>query len=324
MGLLSNPKRNLERYFARHPNTKIIVIAGSFGRTSAIRALGQILGQAHVVTMGVNRNLEAEVPDIVLLDFNSVTNFPEITPDFTVITSIAEEGLESGEAKRYFDLANRSKQVLINRNDIPASCSQFLTNSNVTTYGDELPANYYFENLDANLYGQTGNFVNPEDQRIHVHVNLLGEHNLRPVTMAVAVAHFFEIPPEKIIAGVEGLQPLPGCMSTGRGPHNSIIVDDSADTSVLSTELSLRTIYTFDAPSRILITGKFNPSISIDKNLITEVLIIDPKAPPQPDHIFKVFATELDVLEYLATRLEPDGIVLLEYPLPDIMVSKTL
>jgi UDP-N-acetylmuramoyl-tripeptide--D-alanyl-D-alanine ligase len=322
MGLFSNPKRELEKYFSKHPDIKTIVVAGSFGRTSAIRALGTILGQEYVVTMGVNRNLE-EAPDIVLLDFNSLANFPDIAPDFTVITSITgPDQMET--AKTYFDLANRSKQVLINREDVPAECSQYLTNPNVTTYGDELPANFYFEELDIGLRGQTGNFVNPEGQRIHAHVSLLGEHNLRPVIMAVAIAHSFQIAPEKIIAGAESLRPLPGCLSVGRGANNSIIIDDSADTSTLSAQLSLRTIYSLDAPSRIFITGKFDPVINIDKSLISEVLIIDPKAPPQPDSTFKVFATELDLLEYLATRLEPDGIVLLEYPLPDITVSKAL
>ncbi|MCL1839535.1 Mur ligase family protein [Candidatus Saccharibacteria bacterium] len=325
MGLLSNPTRQLEKYFSRHPNVKTIVVAGSFGRTSAFRALGQILGQAYTVTMGVNRNIP-DIPDIVLLDFNSVSNFPNITPDFTVITSVAQSQSagQTSEAKAYFDLANRSRHVLINREDVPSEYVKFLTNSNITTYGDELPANFYFENLDENLHGQTGNFVNPEGQRIHVHVNLLGGHNLRPVAMAVAIAHFFEVPPEKIIAGVESLHPLPGHMSVGRGTNGSIIIDDSADTSVLSTQLSLRTIYALDAPSRILITGPFDPAITIDKNLISEVIIIDPKAPPQPDPIFKIFATQLDALEYLATRLEPDGIVLLEYHLPDITISKIL
>jgi UDP-N-acetylmuramyl pentapeptide synthase len=324
MGLFTNPKRHLEKYFARNPDIKTVVIAGSFGRTSAIRALGQILGQAYTVTMGVNSNLEAEKPNIVLLDFNSVANFPSIVPDFMVITAISSAHTDLDEAKRYFDLANRSREVLINREDISADYLKFLTNPNVTTYGDELPANFYFEDLDENLHGQTGNFVSPTGQRIHVHVNLLGDHNLRPVAMAVAIAHSFEIPPEKIIAGVESLQPLPGCLSPSRGPNNSIIIDDSADTSVLSTELSLRTIYALDAPSRILITGKFDSRINIDKNLISEVLIIDPNAQPQSDPIFKIFANELDVLEYLGRRLEPDGIVLLEYPLPDITVSKTL
>jgi len=325
MSLFSGQHRHLERYFARHPDVKTIVIAGDFGRTSAIRALGHILGQVYTVTVGVSTAI-TEDPDIVLLDFNSLINFPHIVPDITVITSVSQSssaGPTSG-AKAYFDLANQSRQALINRDDVPAEFSQYLTNPHIITYGDELPANFYFEELDVNLHGQTGNFVNPNNQRIHAHINLLGEHNIRPVTMAVAVAHLFEIPPEKIIEGVDSLRPLPGYLSPGRGNQNAIIIDDSSDTSTLSTKLALRTIYTLDAPSRILVIGPFDPAITLDKDLLSEVLIIDPKAPSQSDPIFKIFTTELDLLSYLATRLEPDGIVLLKYPLPDITTSKTL
>jgi len=319
MGLFSNHKRRLEKYFARNPDVRTIVVAGDLGRTSAFRALGQILGQAYVVTMGVNH--EVETPDIVLLDFNSATNFPNITPDFAVITSVSSAGQTSG-ADAYFDLANRSQHVLINREDVPAGLSDRLTNPNITTYGDELPANFYFEELETDIHGCTGNFVNPSDQRIHAHVSLLGEHNIRPVVMAVAVAHFFEIAPEKIIAGVESLRPLPGNLAPGRGVNDSIIIDDSADTSLASAQLALRAIYELDAPSRIVVTGKFDPELAIDKGLVSEVLILDPKAGPQADSVFKTFATELELLGYLATRLEPGGVVLLKYPLPDITVAR--
>jgi len=325
MGLLSNPRRQFEKYIARHPNVRTIVIAGSFGRTSAIRALGHVLGQAFTVAMGINQ--AAEAPDIILLDFNSMSNFPNITPDFTVITSVKDEpsaGQTSEKAQAYFQLANRSHYVIINREDVPAKDSKYLTNPNVVTYGDKLPANFYFEKLDADINGQTGNFVNPDGQRIHAHINLLGDHNLRPVTMAVAIAHFFEIPPEQIIIGAESIHPLPGHLSPSRGINHSIIIDDSADASFLSTELALHTICMLEAPSRILVTGKLDRRTTIDKNLLSEVLILDPKAIPQADPIFKIFATQLDLLDYLTTRLEPDGIVLLEHPLPDITVSKIL
>lgn len=317
--LFSNPKRQLEKYFARHPGVKVIVVAGDFGRTSALRALEHILGQEFVVSVGVNRHAE-EAPDIVLLDFMSSFNFPNITPDFTIVTALRDVS----QAGPIFDIANRSRHILINRNDIPQEGSEFITNPNIITYGDELPADYYFENLNADIYGQTGNFIFPGGDRLPAHVKLLGEHNLRPVTMAVAVAHLFELPHDKIIAGVEALRPLPGHLSPGKGINDSIIIDDSADTSLLSVELALKTIYALETPSRILVTGKFDPAITVDKNLMSEVLILDPKAPKQSDPIFHIFHSELDLLQHLATRQEPDGVILLEYSLPNLTTSQIL
>ena len=313
-----NPKRRIEKYFSRHPEVKLIVVAGSFGRASAIRALGHILGQKFIVSVGVNH--EDEHPDIVILDFASFAKFPKITPDFMVVTSVTSPT----EARAYFDVANRAKHVLINRNDVPGEYAKFLNNPNVITYGDELPANYYFENGDADIYGQTGSLVSPDGQKLPVHVKILGEHNLRPIIMAFAIAHLFEIEHDKIITGVRSIRPLHGHLSPGRGINNAIIIDDSADTSRLSVELALRTIYLLSAPSRILITGKFDPTIAIDRDLISEVLIFDPSAHPQTDPIFHIFHSEIDLLEHLGKRLEPDAIVLLEYPLPNITTSKIL
>ncbi|MCQ2571352.1 MAG: hypothetical protein MJ154_03875, partial [Candidatus Saccharibacteria bacterium] len=75
--MIFSAKSKIERYFRRNPQVKSIVIAGSFGRKSAIRCIGMILGQAFTVTMGINRSAD---PDVVVLDYNSMSDFPEINP----------------------------------------------------------------------------------------------------------------------------------------------------------------------------------------------------------------------------------------------------
>lgn len=54
-------KARIERYIKKNPQIKTIVVAGSYGRKSAIRALGIILGQQFVVTMGVNKEVDADI-----------------------------------------------------------------------------------------------------------------------------------------------------------------------------------------------------------------------------------------------------------------------
>ena len=61
MALFSNPKRRMERYVAQNPTIKVIVVCGSYGRKSAIRALAIILGQTMKVTMGINKNVLEDV-----------------------------------------------------------------------------------------------------------------------------------------------------------------------------------------------------------------------------------------------------------------------
>lgn len=309
-----SPKRHLERYFKKNPDVKLIVIAGSYGRKSANRALGLVLDQTFTVTMGVNSKIH---PDIVIMDYVSSGEFPDVKPDVMVITSC----LTDAEAKSFFALANKSQHVIINFNDVPQKYSKYLMNPEVTTYGDELPADYYFENHDFTLSGQKGDIVNPDREHIPVSVKLLGEHNLRPLVMAAAVAKMFQVPREDIVKGIESVRPLHGRMSPGKGLKGSAIIDDSADDSIVSVEYGLKAIYALEAPSRILVTNDADKAKNFDRNLMSEILVLGPNKTGKEDGKIHYFDDELDLINYLGSRFEQGGIVLLEIPLPSIIES---
>ena len=93
--MFSSPKRKIEKYFRKNPQVKSIVVAGSYGRKSAIRALSALLGETYLVTMGVNKNVQ---PDVVVLDYGSMSDFPDIQPDLTIVTSCRSDD----EAKQFF------------------------------------------------------------------------------------------------------------------------------------------------------------------------------------------------------------------------------
>ena len=273
--MIFDAKSKIERYFRRNPQVKSIVVAGSFGRKSAIRCLGMILGQAFTVTMGVNRSAD---PDIVLLDFNSMAVFPEINPDIVVITSCDTDE----EAKRFFALANKAKHVFVNYNDVPQQFAKYLRNPEITTYGDELPADFYFENHDSGLDGQAG---------------------------------------DKILAGVAAIRPVHGRMSPAKGLHNSVILDDSSSTSATSLKYGMQALYSIQAPDRILVTDDVRKLAKIDYDLVSEVLILSPKPVENGNKKVLFFSNELDLVSHLGERLDENCLVLLEIPLPEIIDS---
>ena len=312
--MIFDAKSKIERYLRRNPQIKTIVITGSYGRKSAIRCIGMILGQALTVTMGVNRSAD---PDVVVLDFKSMDNFPDFNPDIVVITSCETDE----EAREYFALANRARRVLVNYNDVPQQFAKYLRNPEITTYGDELPADYYFENHDSGLDGQAGNIVNPERERIPVIVKLIGEHNMRPVVMACAIAKMFQIDREKILAGVDAIRPVHGRMSPARGLHNSVILDDSASTSATSLKYGMRALYGIQAPDRILVTDDVRKLEKLDYDLVSEVLILGQKPVGNTNKKILFFANELDLISHLGGRLDENCLVLLEIPLPEIIDS---
>ncbi len=312
--MIFDAKSKMERYFRRNPQVKTIVIAGSFGRKSAIRCLGMILGQVFTVTMGVNK---AADPDIVLLDYNSMALFPNINPDIVVITSCDTEE----EARKFFDVANRAKHVFVNYNDVPQKFAKYLRNANITTYGDELPADFYFENHDSGLDGQKGDIVNPEREHIPVTVKLIGEHNMRPVIMACAVAKLFQVDRDHILAGVEAIRPVHGRMSPAKGLHNSIILDDSASTSKTSMKYGLQALYSIEAPDRILVTDDVRKLAKVDYDLISEILILGGQPTQNDNKKIKFFTEDIDLINHLGQRLDENCLVLLEIPIPEIIES---
>lgn len=313
--LFDSPKRRVEKYLRQHPEAKTILVTGSYGRSSALRALGEVLGQTLSVSFGVNLALS---PDVVLLDHRSFGIFPDIRPDFAVITSCLDEEA----AKTFFALANRAHYVFVGTSDVPQAYAEYLTNSKITTYGDALPANYYFEEEGFDLDGHVGNIVTPDSRRLHAHLHMLGEHNLRAIIMATGIAEQFALSPEDIIAGIEKIRPLRGRMSPAKGLRGSIIIDDSANTSIMSVRYGLNAICRLSASARYLVTDDASKLQNFNLEPLSKVLILG-KPPKNTQNHPKIhyFNTDLDLMQYLGARLDESALVLLEIPLPEIIES---
>ena len=315
MALFSNPKRRMERYVAQNPTIKVIVVCGSYGRKSAIRALAIILGQTMKVTMGINKNV---LEDVMILDYNSMDKFPDINPDVCVMTACETDE----EAQEYFALANRSKHLFLNFNDVPQKYAHLLANPDVYTYGNEHPADFYFEDEDFTLDGYKGIFYDPERDKLPATVKIIGEQNLRPITMACGVARLFKVHRDDITKAVETIRPIHGLMAPAKGLRGAIILDDSAETSATSVKYGLQTIYNLEANTRILVTDDVRKLQRVNYDLMSEILILGEK--PEGMAInkkVKFFEEELDLVSYLSSRLEEKALILLEIPLPEIIES---
>ena len=306
-------KPKLIRYLEKNPNVKTVLVAGSYGRKSAIRALGIILGQKFAVSFGYNPKVNAE---IILLDYESAESMPAFNPDITVITAVRNDD----EAQKYFAAANRSKATIINISDVPHEFMHHLQNQNAVTYGDELPANYYFENTAQTFDGQEGDIVNLDGEHIPIKIRILGEHNVRPVLMACAVGRFFGMDREEILKGVASIAPIHGRMSPARGINGSYIIDDSADGTPSSVQYGLRAIYSIEAPARAIVTDSLEELGEPNYDMLSDVLILTDNIPETvPNPCVHFFNDSLALMNYLGQRAEENGIILLEIPMPEII-----
>lgn len=188
-----------------------------------------------------------------------------LKPDIGVVTSVSPEHMEffqtiDNVAREELAVANFSKQALINREDISGEYAEYLTNVNVNTYGTSTIAEYNFVSENYSIEdGHKGVFNAPElNEPIPLEVHVFGEHSLRPAVAAAAVATKFWMNASEISRGVSKIHPLPGRMNILRGAKNSIIIDDTYNSSPLAAESAMRELYKISAPQRIAVLGSMN------------------------------------------------------------------
>lgn len=297
----------VRKYFKRHPEVKLVVVAGSVGKTSTKRAIATLLSEKYRVLMHEgNHNTPISVPvaalgldypdnvksigawlsvfraarlrikqpasvDVIVAELGAdhpgdIAAFGSyLHPDIGVITAVTPEHMEffttiDAVAQEELAAANFSKLAIINRDDIDGRFSSYLTNANIDTYGTTGLAEYRFEIKDFTIAkGYEGSVLTPEfDQEIPATIKVVGEHSLRPVTGAIAVSVKMGMVPHEIATGLAKIRPVPGRMNILRGVDNTIIIDDSYNSSPLAASSALQALYGLQVPQRIAILGSMN------------------------------------------------------------------
>lgn len=296
----------VSRYFATHPEVKLIVVAGSVGKTSTKRAIATLLSQRFRVGMhDGNHNTEFSVPLAILgikypenirnplawmavfklakqrikdpsgVDFiiqelgtdhpGDIMAFSRyLAPDIAVITAVTPEHMEyfgtiEAVAQEEMSVATFAKSVLINHDDVEARFASLMTNTNFATYGLGGLADYRFEQQEFTLEeGFVGTIVAPGlPYALPVKLKVYGEHSVRPLMGAVAVALQCGMTPEDVQSGLQLIRPVPGRMNVLKGIGGTMIIDDTYNSSPAAAAAAMRSLYLLSesAPQRIAILG---------------------------------------------------------------------
>lgn len=295
------------KYFAAHPEVKLVVVAGSVGKTSTKRAIATLLSQRYRVALHKgNHNTTMSAPlailgieypqdvhnvgawlsvfsaarkrikeptgvDVIIQELGAdhpgeIAHFGTyLRPNIGVITAVTPEHMEffqtmEAVAQEELTTASFSQLAIINRDDIDGRFAELLTNPNITTYGTSGIAEYRFEEQDFSIEnGYTGAVIVPDlAQPIQATIRVVGEHSLRPAMGAVAVGIKLGLTPAEISAGLASLRPVPGRMNILRGIDDTIIIDDTYNSSPIAASSALQTLYSLQAPQRIAILGSMN------------------------------------------------------------------
>lgn len=296
----------VRRYFQKHPEVKLVAVAGSIGKTSTKVAIATVLAEQYRVRLhqaddGVPSSVPLEIlgiehpqkssffawqrvfraakkrirnptdVDIIVQELSAqepgsmVAYSAYLQPDIAVVTSVSTEHMDvfhaiENVAQEELTVAQFSKSVIINRDDIDGRHASYLTNGNLTTYGTSGTAEHRFVTEDFDIKtGYKGLLVAPSlNQPLSVSIQVVGEHTLRPAIAAATVGLTLGMNPASIATGLARLRPLSGRMNSLRGVQNTVLIDDTNTSSPLSASSALKTLYTLQAPQRIVVFGSMN------------------------------------------------------------------
>lgn len=300
-------ERSVKKYFKKHPDVKLVVVAGSVGKTSTKIAIGTVLSQKLKVRLHEgNHNSELSAPLAILgiefpdnirsltewmtvfsairrriklpadvnvivqeLGTDGIGQIPRfgtyLNPDIAVVTSVAPEHMEyfktlDAVAAEELSVVNFSKSALINRDDVPGVYAADITNPSINTYGTTDVAEYRFVTDDYTYEdGFTGLFTAAGfAEPVLTNIKVVGEHSVRAAVAAGAVATKLGFAPSEVATALQHVRPVKGRMNILRGIKNSIIIDDSYNSSPLAVASALRALYQMNVPQKIAVLGSMN------------------------------------------------------------------
>ena len=188
-----------------------------------------------------------------------------LSPDIVVVTSVAPEHMEffktmDAVAAEELSAVNFSKSALINRDDVSGTYANYLQNAVINTYGTTASAEYRFETNDFTFQdGFTGLFSAPElTQSLPVTLHLIGDYSTRAAVAAGAIGIKLGLSPDEIARGMGKIKAVKGRMNLLRGVENSLIIDDTYNSSPLAAASALRELYKMNVPQRIVVFGSMN------------------------------------------------------------------
>lgn len=188
-----------------------------------------------------------------------------LQPYISVVTAVTPEHMEffqtiEAVAQEELTAANFSQIALINRDDIDGRFAEYITNRNLHTYGTGEGAEYRFARSGFSVqHGHHGVFTAPEVAgTVEASIKVLGEHNLRPAVAAAAVGVKFSLSATELKSGLEKIEPVPGRMKLFKGFNNSMIIDDTYNSSPAAAESAVKTFLSIQAPHRIVVMGSMN------------------------------------------------------------------
>lgn len=266
-----------KRIINQLPNTTVIGITGSYGKTSTKFYLNKLLSakynvlmtpESYNTTMGVVKTVRGSLNathEIFICEMGAkgVGEIKEICdivhPKHSMITSIGEQHLETFKSveniiKTKFEIADciTDGTVVLNYdNDLIRAHG---TDKNKITYGiGDGDYDYRAENIKVTPKGTSFTVVHGEE-RCDFSTKLLGSHNVQNITGAIAMAHFMGVSFRDLVFPVKRLECVPHRMEILDKGNGVTVIDDAFNSNPAGARAALGTLAMMEDCERILVT----------------------------------------------------------------------
>jgi UDP-N-acetylmuramyl pentapeptide synthase len=256
--------------------TRIAVVIGSLGKTTAKRALHAALGcpdrnftfsnygsSLAGNLLRVRRGDRHAVLEVGISGPRTMANYARmIRPDLVVVTSIKSEHNRSfptlldtrAEKVKMVRALPKEGIAILNGDDPNVRWMATQTEARVVTFGLNPDNDVRAENVSIDAVGSAFDVrIGGSTQRVQS--KLLGDHMVYPLLAAVAAAHMEQIELKEAIGRLAQLSPATSRMELISLPDGTRILDDSSKGAVESMHAAFETFSQIPATRKIVVLG---------------------------------------------------------------------
>lgn len=190
--------------------------------------------------------------------------------DMVVITSIAPEHMENfldlnAVATEEMSVTSFSDQVIYNADMVEEAYISMMPTNAISYSIHNVSSAYHLANIYHSANGLEGDIKYQEEIFLHINHEVISEVQLYSVLASVIVGNSLGLKKTEILDGISNIKPVPGRLRRLKGINNSIIIDDSYNSSPEAVKAVLETMKGIESNQKIAILGNMNELGSISE-----------------------------------------------------------
>lgn len=227
--------------------------------------------------------------------------------DIVVVTALTPEHMEyfkdmDAVASEELSVTKYSKKVIFN-SDLISEAHKTLLPADAISYAiHDIGANYHLANIFHSASGLEADIKNNNEIYLHINHEVISEVQLYSVLAAVIAGSLIGLKKTEILEGIKAIKPVSGRLRRLRGVNNSLIIDDTYNSSPEAVKSGLKMLESIDASQKIAVLGNMNELGPISEQSHKEAgELCDPKK------LSLVITLGKDANSFLAAAAEANG-----------------